>query len=915
MMHGRQGLTDSGRSGVGMKADETRRVGRVRVYEIAKDIGISNKALVSKIQALGIEIKNHMSSIDMDDVQRVRRALEKERQENLVEERLSPTVIRRRSRAPAPERRTPAPEQMAPVQAGEAAGTRPAAVEQDTAAEAAPQAQQARADETGGDEQTARQQGAEPAQQEARQVEPAAEGGQVRQQAQPAGSAAPAQVTKPATAEQAQGQGEAASAKKEPEVVHRYAPGFKPGMQYGPKARAAQRTGQQPPPPPPAVIGAEAISAADAMKMMGGNKPKVVITDLDGRKPGMRREMVTPKDLFAQRRFKGPGKKKRKPVGNKKSKKTEITTPAQHKRVIRMDDTMAVGEMAHQMGIKSTEVLKRLWAMGMTNVTINQAIDTETASLLANEFGYEVEDVAFSEEQVLQQQDDQPEDMLPRPPVVTVMGHVDHGKTSLLDAIRNTSVVEGEAGGITQHIGASKVKTRDVDLVFLDTPGHEAFTAMRARGAQCTDIVVLVVAADDGVMPQTVEAVDHARDAGVPIIVAINKIDRADANPDRVKNELAERGLLPEEWGGETMYVNVSAKTREGVDTLLETLSLQSDLLELVANPNKPAGGTIIESKLDKARGAMCTVLVQEGTLRVGDTVVAGEHVGKIRAMLDEHGRQVKEAGPSTPVEILGLGGVPGAGDMLNAVQDEKGAKILAEYRHSEIRRRDLTAAAGSMTRQQILDQLRLGEAKEIKLLLKADVHGSAEAVRDALLKLSTEKVGVSVITSGVGGITETDVNLAKAAGAIIVGFNVRAAGKASQLAEQEGVEVRTYDVIYEMLDDVKMLMQGMLPKERREKALGRAEVRETFHIPKIGTVAGCSVQEGKITRHCLLRLFRDNIKVCDGKISSLKRFKDDVREVLQGYECGLSIDGQNDIQVGDVIEVYEFEEIVASLS
>jgi len=909
MMHGRQGLTDSGRSGVATnKVDDGRRVGKVRVYEIAKDIGVSNKELVARIQALGIDVKNHMSSIDVEEVQRVRRALEKERQENLVEERLSPTVIRRRSKAPAPRRRSPAPE------AAEAPAEQASApADQDLIA-----TDTAQRDEDLPEEQLTA--AAEPAEAPVEEPQEPETRPTVEEPVSETGSAAPepaaeesAKASEPAQERASQAEEKKVEEKK-PQVVHRYAPGFKPGMQYGPKARAA-RVQQTVGTPAQAAAADQAISAADAMKMMGGvSRPKVVITDLDGRKPGMRREMVTRKDLFSDRRFKGGGKRKKKPVSNKKSKKTEITTPAQHKRVIQVNDAIAVGEMSRQMSIKSTEVLKRLWALGMTNVTINQTIDAETASLLAAEFGFEVEDVAFSEEQVLQQQEDRPEDMQTRPPVVTVMGHVDHGKTSLLDAIRDTSVVSGEAGGITQHIGASKVRTTHGDLVFLDTPGHEAFTAMRARGAQCTDIVVLVVAADDGVMPQTIEAVDHAKDAEVPIIVAVNKIDKADANPDRVKNELAERGLIPEEWGGETLFVSVSAKTKEGIEGLLETLALQADLLELQANPDKAASGTIIEAKLDKARGAMCTVLVQDGTLRVGDIVVAGEHMGKVRAMLDEHGRQVNEAGPSTPVEVLGLGGVPGAGDMLNAVQDEKGAKTLAEYRHNESRRREMTAASGSMTRQQILDQLRSGEAKEIKLLLKADVHGSSEAVREALVKLTTEKVGVNVISSGVGGITETDVNLAKAAGAIIVGFNVRAAGKASQLAEQEGAEIRTYDVIYEMLDDVKVLMQGMLPKERREKALGRVEVRETFHIPKVGTVAGCSVQEGKVTRSSLLRLFRDDVKVYDGKVGSLKRFKDDVKEVQQGYECGLSIDGYNDVRVGDVIEAYEFEEVVPSL-
>ena len=657
------------------------------------------------------------------------------------------------------------------------------------------------------------------------------------------------------------------------------------------------------------------ISAADALKMMGqARKPRVVITDLDGRRPGQRREVRSGKDLFQRGRFKGPGRRKRRTVSNKKTKKTEITTPAQHKRVIRMDETIGVGEIARQMGIKGPEVLKHLWGMGLTRIMINQSIDSDTASLLANEFGYEIEDVSFKEEAVLLENVDKPEDLLPRPPVVTVMGHVDHGKTSLLDAIRNTTVADGEAGGITQHVGASQIDLNDGKIVFLDTPGHEAFTSMRARGANCTDIVVLVVAANDGVMPQTVEAIDHAKAAEVPIIVAVNKMDLPDANPDRVRSEIAERGLVPEEWGGEVLFVEVSAKTKDGVDTLLESISLQAELSDLKANPNKVAKGTIIESRLDKAKGAMCSVLVQEGTLRVGDTVVAGEHMGKVRALLDDRGRQVKEAGPSSPVEILGLGGVPMAGDILNAVEDDKAARVLAAHRQDQHRQRDMSSGSAGKTYEEILQSIQSGEAMELKLLLKADVHGSSEAVKDALVKLGTEKVSVNVISTNVGGITENDVNLAKAAGGIIVGFNVRSTGKASQLADKEKVEIRIYDVIYEMLDEVKLMMQGMLPKERREKFLGRAEVRETFIIPKLGTIAGCGVQDGKITRKSQLRLVRDNIKIYDGRVSSLKRFKDDVKEVLQGFECGIGIEGYNDIKVGDVIEAYEMEEFAATL-
>ena len=827
-----------------MRMEEVNREARVRVYEVAKDIGVPNKTLVSKIQALGITIKNHMSSLDLDDVQRIKRALEKERQENLVEKRLTSTVIRRRSKAkkmpaaavavaPVPEEVPVVPE---PVTAEEPELVVPVApprpepspevIEQPVPEPAVPAA------ELADDGEASVPKVEEPeAQPTADATETPAGEAPVAPEAQP--DPPPADGTaKPQPPVNGLVQPPPAKPPETP-VVHRYAPGYKPGQQYGPKARQAARPGRVMP------TEEKPISAADALKMMGqARKPRVVITDLDGRRPGQRREVRSGKDLFQRGRYKGPGRRKRRTVSNKKTKKTEITTPAQHKRVIRMDENIGVGEIARQMGIKSPEVLKQLWAMGLTRIMINQSIDSDTASLLANEFGYEIEDVSFKEEAVLLEEVDQPDDLLPRPPVVTVMGHVDHGKTSLLDAIRNTTVADGEAGGITQHVGASYVNTKFGEIVFLDTPGHEAFTSMRARGANCTDIVVLVVAANDGVMPQTVEAIDHAKAAEVPIIVAVNKMDLPDANPDRVRSEIAERGLVPEAWGGDVLFVEVSAKTREGIDTLLESIVLQADLADLRANPNKVAKGTIIESRLDKAKGAMCSVLIQEGTLRVGDTVVAGEHMGKVRALLDDRGRQVKEAGPCSPVEILGLGGVPMAGDILNAVTDDKAARVLATYRQDQVRQRDMSSGSSGKTYEEILQSIQTGEAMELKLVLKADVHGSSEAVRDALVRLGTEKISVNVLLANVGGITENDVNLAKAAGGIIVGFNVRSTGKASQLADKEKVEIRIYDVIYEMLDEVKVMMQGMLPKERREKFLGRAEVRETFTIPKIGTIA-----------------------------------------------------------------------------
>jgi translation initiation factor IF-2 len=605
--------------------------------------------------------------------------------------------------------------------------------------------------------------------------------------------------------------------------------------------------------------------------------------------------------------------RKKLPLG-KKGKQTTITTPAEHKRVIRIEDSITVADLARNMGIKAPEVLKKLWGMGMTGVNINAAIDFDTAQILASEFAYEVQNVAFKEEDVFAQKVDDTEHMTPRSPVVTVMGHVDHGKTTLLDSIRKARVAAGEAGGITQHVAAYKVAAPGHgDIVFLDTPGHEAFTEMRARGAQATDIVVLVVAANDGVMPQTLEALAHAKDAGVKIIVAVNKIDMPDAAPDRVRQQLADRGLIPEEWGGDTIYANVSALRGEGIENLLAQISATADFLELRANPDKPAAGLVIEARLDRNRGPMATILIQEGTLKVGDMVVAGRTFGKVRAMLDDRGNSLEEAGPSTPIEVLGLDGVPEAGDQVNAAEDDKVAKQVVEHRRQQERKREL----GSKQRfslENMMERNSEGAIKELKVVLKADVQGSAEAIKTSLTKLSTEKVKVNVIAAAVGGITESDVNLAKAGGAIIVGFHVRPAGKSSKHAEQEGVEIRLYDIIYDALDDVKAAMAGLLAPIKREVAMGKLQVRDTFSIPKMGTVAGCMVTDGKITRKAHLRIIRDAVQVYEGKVGSLRRFKDDVSEVQQGYECGVMVAGWNEIKQNDVIEAYEVIEEAAQL-
>jgi len=599
--------------------------------------------------------------------------------------------------------------------------------------------------------------------------------------------------------------------------------------------------------------------------------------------------------------------KKKRALPGKEQKKTEITVPKASKRVIRISEVISVGDLARVMGVKAGEVIKKLMGLGMM-ATINQILDADTAALVASEFDHQVENVAFDVETALgvDHQVEGPESAFqPRPAVVTIMGHVDHGKTSLLDAIRSTNVTAQEAGGITQHIGAYHVVVDGRGVTFLDTPGHEAFTAMRARGAKVTDIVVLVVAADDGVMPQTIEAINHARAAEVPIIVAINKIDKHDANVEKVKKGLAEHGLVSEEWGGEAIFAPVSARTKEGIPHLLEMLLLQADLLELKANPEKLARGTIIEAKLDRGRGPVATVLVQEGTLRVGDPFVCGVYHGRVRAMIDDRGRQIEEAPPALPVEILGLQGVPQAGDSFVALTDEAKARQVAEYRRGKQRESELVKTS-KVSLEDLYDQIKTGDVKELKIVLKADVQGSVEALAEAMGRLSTDEVKLRVIHGSVGGITESDVLLAAASNAIVIGFNVRPELKAANLAAQEGVDVRLYTVIYDAMADIKAAMEGLLEPTYREQIHGRVEVREIFNIRGVGTVAGCYVSAGKIQRSSLVRLLRDQVVVHEGKLGSLKRFKDDVREVSAGYECGLALEGFQDVKVGDVVEAYE---------
>jgi translation initiation factor IF-2 len=594
------------------------------------------------------------------------------------------------------------------------------------------------------------------------------------------------------------------------------------------------------------------------------------------------------------------------------TQKTKITVPKAIKRRIKISDIITVAELAKRMGVKSTELIKSLMGLGILT-TINQTIDAETATLVADEFGFEIENVAMNEDEILKQEDDNPEDLAPRPPVVTVMGHVDHGKTSLLDVIRKTRVAEGEAGGITQHIGAYHVQTSRGDLVFLDTPGHEAFTEMRARGAKVTDIVVLVVAANDGVMPQTIEAIHHAEAAGVPIIVAINKMDMPDASPDKVKRELAENNLVPEDWGGEAICVPVSAKKGEGIEELLEMIALQAEMMELRANPKKAAVGIVIEGRLDRGRGPVATVLVQGGTINLGDIVLSGTNFGRVRTLTNDSGKRIKQATPGMPVEIAGLDGVAQAGDIFTVVETERLAKEISSRRLQKSRETEMVHTR-ALSLDDLSEAIAEGEIKSLRLIVKADMQGSVEALSQALQKLSTDAVEVNVIHKGVGGITESNVNLAIASNAIIIGFHVRAESKAAAKAGQSGVDIRLYDVIYDATDDVKKAMVGLLPPTIKESALGTAEVRQTFRAPKVGTIAGCMVTKGIVNRSAKLRLIRDNIVIYDGELSSLKRFKDDAREVREGFECGLSVKDYNDIKVGDELEFYKLEEVAAEL-
>ncbi|EMT46858.1 translation initiation factor IF-2 [Anoxybacillus flavithermus] len=612
---------------------------------------------------------------------------------------------------------------------------------------------------------------------------------------------------------------------------------------------------------------------------------------------------------------------KEKKIFNNKKNKKQKPQPAPQPEVqkkkekelpkkVTFEGSLTVAELAKKLGKQPSEIIKKLFLLGIP-ATINQDLDKDAIELICSDYGVEVEEKVTIDETEFETIEivDNPEDLVERPPVVTIMGHVDHGKTTLLDSIRHTKVTEQEAGGITQHIGAYQVVVNGKKITFLDTPGHEAFTTMRARGAQVTDIVILVVAADDGVMPQTVEAINHAKAANVPIIVAVNKIDKPTANPDRVMQELMEYELVPEEWGGDTIYCKLSALTGEGIDNLLEMILLVSEMEELKANPNRRATGTVIEAKLDKGRGSVATLLVQSGTLRVGDPIVVGYTYGRVRAMTNDLGRRVKEAGPSTPVEITGLNEVPQAGDRFMVFEDEKKARQIGEARAQKqiVQQR---SAKARVSLDDLFEKIKQGEMKELNIIVKADVQGSVEALVAALQKIEVEGVRVKIIHSGVGAVTEYDIMLASASSAIVIGFNVRPDANAKRVAEAEKVDIRLHRIIYKVIEEIEAAMKGMLDPEYEEKVIGQAEVRQTFKVSKVGTIAGCYVTDGKITRDSSVRLIRQGIVVYEGQIDTLKRYKDDVKEVAQGYECGVTIKNFNDIKEGDVIEAYVMQEV-----
>jgi translation initiation factor IF-2 len=899
---------------------------RIRVYDLAKEAGMASKELADKLIALGYDIKSHSSTVEDGVADEIRRNVLGTVETEVVEKRISTkghaTIIRRRSQTV---RRAPEP-----IPAAEEEVETPVDVKEEKEEKAAKKkVLKKKKEEVPVEEVLEPEASVAPAEEtetvlEAPETEKPAEEAEVQEEAeeQPVDEPEKAKEDKP-----------------KPKAIKRIVPPRK-GLAKVIKKAAIQVPEEKPKTParparpakgkarptsaraPLDIKAREAKAGEDARSGKGKKKGKRLVQ--------FRSEQEERGDRFKKgfgnkrkgRRGFGPDDEReygprgaRGPKGKKK--KLELVPPAAEtkaiKKRIKVFETISVGDLAHRMSVKVNEVIAKLMSLGVM-ATVNQILDIDTATLVAADFGYEVEQGLTDEINVLQMEEQEVGgEALPRPPVVTVMGHVDHGKTSILDSIRKTDVALGEAGGITQHIGAYYVRSSAGDVVFLDTPGHAAFTEMRSRGAQVTDVVVLVVAADDGVMDQTREAISHAQAAKVPIVVAVNKIDKPNANPDRVKRELAELGLVPEDWGGDVIYCETSAKKGTGIEELLNNILLQAEILELKADPARKARGRVVEAQLHKGRGAVATVLVQEGTLRLGEPIVIGQHSGKVRTLINDKGENIKEAGPASPVEIQGLSGVPQAGDEFTVVKDEKMAKNVSAARQLKVRETEL-ASTSKISLDKLFEKMQEGDVKELRVLLRSDVQGTLEAFGKAIEELSTEAIKVRVLHEGTGTITESDVLLASASDAIIIGFNVRPPVKTKELAAKEHVDIRFYDVIYHALDDIKKAMTGLLEPEFEEAVIGSAEVRETFQVPKIGTIAGCYVIEGKVARNAKARVLRDGVVVYTGQIGSLKRFKDDAKEVASGYECGIGIENFNDIKVGDVIEAFILEEVEARL-
>jgi translation initiation factor IF-2 len=889
-----------------------------RVHELGKQlkehgIELSNQELVEKLHALGYDVKSHSSSLEDDQAQSAFEKIIGEKKPKPAPARPSGPgfVVRKRAHTEPPTVIAPAPAAYAPTHVPELEHAAPPPVEA--------------------------------------VAEPAPAPAHVAAQAQP--EAPPAQVAEPAPAHP-QHPAPAAHPVAPPAhpPAHPTAPmaaapaAHAPAKPAGPDPRTIRPTATQavvisrptvpvrrvtPPTQSrsayPVAPGPRALGEVRELKVVPGSlgrEREFIDVSRDkkrGRGAGRPVSEEAAKNLsgkellqaaMTDRAYIPIRGKKKKPT--KKGAKTQITERAEHKKIIRIEESISVSELSQAMGVKAADLIRKLMQAGKM-ATINQQIDADTAAFLATDFGFTLEKKGFEVEEYIPEVEIDESKLVIRPPVVTVMGHVDHGKTSLLDAIRAADVAAGEAGGITQHIGAYSVSTPQGPITFLDTPGHEAFTAMRQRGAQVTDLVVLVVAADDGVMPQTVESIKAAKAAGVTILVAINKIDKANATPERVMQQLTEFELVPEQWGGTTIMVPVSARTKQGIPELLEYIALQSEVLELKANPEALASGRVIEAKLEKGRGPVATVLVEEGTLRVGDALVTGVDYGRVRAMMNERGEQVDDVGPGYPVEVLGLSGVPVAGDEFNVVEDEKAAKEVATHRAEKARQKELGSTKRA-TLEDLFAKAKSGGGKTLNIVVKADVQGSAEAVTQALEKAATKKVGVKILDSGVGAITKSDVLTAAAGNAIIVGFNTKPESEIESIATQQGVRILLFGIIYEAVDKVREEMAALLEPIIKEKPLGKAEVRALFNIPKIGAIAGSAVTDGVVKRSAHVRVMRDRKVIHTGKIGSLKRLKDDVREVATGLECGIGIDGFGDVKPGDVLEVYELEELRPSL-